>query len=270
MAVPFYGPAAQAVGNMSKFNPDDVQGPGAPTPRGDEPVVLRPGQVVERVIDRTADKGVVTERVVQTVVMPAASASRVEPVAPAAAAVPAPEVAEAPHAPTTSQDEVYYEGSPMLRGEFGRVMLWGCIGVALILLPFLIGRLLHGGHPAWWRWWLTAAFILAGVVVLIVPLVLTRSVRYRVTNYRINWERGVFSKDIDTLELWHVEDIKFRQNLFQKIMGVGTILVQAHDRQTPNLTLESVPDARRLFETLQQRVIAVKRSGGVMKLDTGT
>jgi hypothetical protein len=53
-------------------------------------------------------------------------------------------------------------------------------------------------------------------------------------------------------------------------MGVGTISVIAHDDTTPDLVLRSVPNARQLFETLQQRVIAVKRGGGVMKVDTGS
>jgi len=221
--------------------------------------------VVERIIERDTDPqtGRVVERVVQTVPVGGAA-----PVAsqPAAATGFDP---NAPHAQTGDQDEVYYEGSPLLRGEFDQIFIYGAIGVILIMIPVFAPRIFHGTLPAWWHWWLTAGFVGAGIIVLLVPLIITKSVRYRVTNYRINWERGIFGKDIDTLELWHVEDVNFRQSFFQRLMGVGTIRILSHDDNNPTLLLRSVPNARYLFDTLQQRIIAVKRGPGVMKVDTG-
>jgi uncharacterized membrane protein YdbT with pleckstrin-like domain len=94
-----------------------------------------------------------------------------------------------------------------------------------------------------------------------------RAVRYRVSNYRIDLERGIFSKNIDTLELWHVEDIAFHQSLLNRILGVGYITIISHDDTTPKLVLQSVPRARELFDSLKQRIIAVKRQRGVIKMD---
>lgn len=231
----------------------------------------------ERVIERETDPatGHVTERVIQTVPAdaravvvpgPAPAPMSTAPTSPA----PAPPESVTPHAPPTDQDEIYYEGSPLLRGELDKILVYGGIGIVLMMIPIFMPRMFNGTLPAWWHWWLTAAFLVAGLVVLLVPLIMTRSIRYRVTNYRINWERGLFGKDIDTLELWHVEDLKFRQSIFQRMMGVGTITIMTHDDTTPNLVLRSVPNARYLFETLQQRVIAVKRGPGVLKVDTGS
>ena len=91
----------------------------------------------------------------------------------------------------------------------------------------------------------------------------------RITNYRIDLERGIFSKRIDTLELWHVNDVAFRQSFFDRIFGVGDITVMSDDRTTPQLRLDGVPNPRPLFDTLKQRVIAVKRQRGVIKMDSG-
>ena len=93
--------------------------------------------------------------------------------------------------------------------------------------------------------------------------------RYRISNYRIDYERGVLSKNIDTLELWHVEDIQFHQSLIDRLSSVGTITVISHDETTPKLELHGLPNPRPIFESLKQRIIAVKRQRGVIKMDVG-
>jgi hypothetical protein len=100
-------------------------------------------------------------------------------------------------------------------------------------------------------------------------VMIVKSVRYRISNYRIDFERGIFGKKIDTLELWHVEDIHFEQSFLDRILGVGNITVVSHDDTTPRLVMIGIPNPRPLFETLKQRVIAVKRQRGVVKMDVG-
>ena len=55
-----------------------------------------------------------------------------------------------------------------------------------------------------------------------------------------------------------------------KILAVGTIEIFSHDDTTPNLYMRGIPHARQLFTTLEQRIIAVKRQRGVLKVDAGT
>ena len=161
--------------------------------------------------------------------------------------------------PSDSDEIVYYNGSPALRGTLGLFSGNGLVGLALIAGAWL----LHAKGV-----WILPTAILAAIILVIFPVLLVRSVRYRISNYRIDFERGVFSKDIDTLELWHVEDIQFHQSLLDRIMRLGTITVISHDETTPLLSLQSLPDPRPIFETLKQRIITVKRQRGVIKLDS--
>ena len=169
-----------------------------------------------------------------------------------------------PHAPEEADDEVvYYTGSPLLRGELGRLVVWTVIGAALI-----------AGPVAWyfvdepsWTWWVALIGVGLGAGALLIPSVLVRRTHYRITNYRIDHERGLLSKDIDTLELWHVNDIGFHQSLTDRLFNVGTITIDSDDRSTPRLELKSLADPRPLYEQLKQRVIAVKRQRGVIKMD---
>ncbi len=59
------------------------------------------------------------------------------------------------------------------------------------------------------------------------------------------------------------------QTLLDRILGVGTIIVMSHDDTTPQLDLHGLPNPMDLFNTLKQRVIAVKRQRGVVKMDSG-
>ncbi|HYO07828.1 MAG TPA: PH domain-containing protein [Tepidisphaeraceae bacterium] len=158
---------------------------------------------------------------------------------------------------------VYYEGRPTLRADQAKVAFWLLVGLALLALP-VIAWLMEWPQ---WRWWMTLACIVIAVVVMIVPWIITRATRYRITNYRIDFERGVLTKRIDTLELWHVDDISFAQGLVDRMMNVGSIIIVSDDRTSPRLELHGIPEPRKIFDALKQRVIAVKRQRGVVKMD---
>ena len=168
------------------------------------------------------------------------------------------------HAPADDDEIVFYEGSPLLRGELGLVLLWFAVGLAVAAIPVIWEASAEYGAP-WWSWGL----ILVGLLLMFVPALWVKRHRYRVTNYRIDYEFGLLSTNIDTLELWHVNDIRMHQSLVDRVFGVGTILVDADDRSTPHLELRSLARPRTLYENLKQRVIAVKRQRGVIKMDTG-
>lgn len=166
-----------------------------------------------------------------------------------------------PHRATDDQEVVYYEGSPKLRGELGQFSLCVLIGAGLILSP----AFLPVDLPPW-AWLLAFA---AGFVLLAFPFLLVRTTRYRITNYRIDYEHGILTKRLDTLELWHVADIQLRQSILNRMLRVGTISILSNDDTTPKLDLLAIPNPRPLFEALKQRIIAVKRQRGVLKMDIG-
>lgn len=172
--------------------------------------------------------------------------------------------AAGPHSPADDEEVIYYEGSPLLRGELGLVLLWLGIGLVLAAVP-IIWLLLDDNAPPWWAW----LFLVVGIALVFFPALWVKRHRYKITNYRIDYEFGLISTNIDTLELWHVNDIRMRQGPIDKIFGVGTIKIDADDRSTPQLILRSLHNPRPLYENLKQRVIAVKRQRGVIKMDLG-
>jgi membrane protein YdbS with pleckstrin-like domain len=166
-----------------------------------------------------------------------------------------------PYKPADDQEEIYFQGSPKIRGEVTTLLVCSAIAAVLIVVPFFFRESL-----AWWGWLI---FVVLALATISIPILLTLSVRYRVSNYRIDYERGILSRRIDTLELWHVDDISFHQSLIDRFLGVGNIMIDSDDHSTPKLELRGIPRPRPVFEALKQRIISVKRQRGVIKMDSG-
>src|SRR5439155_17136136 len=79
-------------------------------------------------------------------------------------AQPAPVGDERPHRPADDTEQVYYEGSPMIRGEIGHFFLWTILCLLLIAVPIL-WHVFKGSGP-YWRFWLV--FVALGLVLLII------------------------------------------------------------------------------------------------------
>jgi membrane protein YdbS with pleckstrin-like domain len=170
-----------------------------------------------------------------------------------------------PARPVEEEESVYFEGRPVLRADQAKAAMFVIIGVVLVALPILASVL----DWTFWRWWMTVIAVALAVLAIVLPWLITRTTRYRITNYRIDFERGILKKRIDTLELWHVDDISFEQGLLDRIMNVGSIIILSGDRTTPRLELHGIPNPRAIFDSLRQRVITVKRQRGVIKMDAG-
>ena len=183
-----------------------------------------------------------------------------DPGAAPAAASTAPGV----HQPPDHDEIVYYQGSPLVRGGLVKLFEFGFIGLLLIVIPIGAWVFKHTFPLV-----VNAIMVVVGLLMFLVPALRTKTIRYRITNYRIDYERGLLARNIDTLELWHVEDLHFHQSLLGRLLNVGSIIVTSRDETLPKLELHGLPNPRPLYETLKQRVIAVKRQQGVLKVDPG-
>ena len=160
-------------------------------------------------------------------------------------------------------EEIYFQGTPKVRGVLGSVFGWFIAAIILAAVGVL------GLVFAFLFWWASLLCFALAAVVFAMPFLLARTTHFRISSYRIDYERGLLSKRIDTLELWHVDDISFHQSLADRFLGVGTIEVFSSDATTPNLQLRGLPDPRPVFDALRTRIIAVKRQRGVVKMDLG-
>jgi len=127
------------------------------------------------------------------------------------------------------------------------------------------------GAPSWkaWFWSYVGACVLSVAVVGLVWLgilhLVRKAARYKITDRNVDTESGVFSKKIETLQLWRVRDIDFRQSFFERMLGIATIHVFTKDVTDPELALRGLPGSREIFDKLkdaaelarQQRVVGL-------------
>src|SRR6476660_4661119 len=83
------------------------------------------------------------------------------------------------HNPADDREEVYFEGSPLLRGDLGRVFIFAIIAAIFIAIPILDEKYKWFPLPPWA--WIVA--IALAIICLLIPYLKIRSVRYRITNY---------------------------------------------------------------------------------------
>ncbi len=129
------------------------------------------------------------------------------------------------------------------------------------------------GRPTWRAWagtWI-AGWILLPVVIgaflLIRVWLAMRGTRWKLTSKRIEIETGLLGRRVDTLELWKVRDVEFRQSFADRIAGVSCITVTAHDGTFPALAVRGLPADRTIYDRLMNAVMLARQQRGVMNVN---
>jgi uncharacterized membrane protein YdbT with pleckstrin-like domain len=106
-----------------------------------------------------------------------------------------------------------------------------------------------------------------GAFLLIPVWIAIRSKRWKLTSRRIEVERGWLSKQVDTLELWRVRDVEFRQSVMDRMVGVASLIVTAHDDREPAMVIRGGPPDRSVYDRLMSAVMQARQQRGVLNLN---
>lgn len=99
--------------------------------------------------------------------------------------------------------------------------------------------------------------VIPGLLLLVYYYLSIVTTKYKITNTKILTESGILSKKINTLELWRVNDIQFKQSFLQRLMGEAQVILITQDVSNPVVKIEGITDSsglRLLFEKLQPAV----------------
>lgn len=193
---------------------------------------------------------------------PAAVAATATQPAPAKAAAPAEDTKLPPFArqagtndakpqePDKKDRKILYEGVPSAKAYVGYYFAIGLAAFLIIAVSMKLND--DGGIKARF---LNVAIPIAVAAVFIFGMTLYRkSLRFRVTNTVIETERGFLSKRIDVVQLWRIKDVRYRQNLIDRILSIAHVEIFTSDSTTPHLELVGLPASRKLFEELRDSI----------------
>ena len=116
-------------------------------------------------------------------------------------------------------------------------------------------------------WWLGARFdtglsplviAVAGPIPLLIGIAYSRLVRlgaeYRLYPDSLEIQTGLVARNVDNLQFFRVRDLRLRQSLLGRLLGVGDVDVTSTDQTTPHLTIRGVANPRGVYDALREGV----------------
>ena len=119
--------------------------------------------------------------------------------------------------------------------------------------------------------WTLSPVILAIPLVAILGLATltwlkTASTSYHFAKSRLTWRTGLLSRSAESLELYRVADVTMNQTLFQRLFGVGRIVLRTADANHREVVLEGVPGPDRFRDWLTDAVQQTRRERGMREI----
>lgn len=138
------------------------------------------------------------------------------------------------HDTRAEEERTFFEGSPAAMSG---------IGVLFLTLLFV-------GLPYLYFW------------------IRARSTSYKLTSRRIVIESGIFSKRMEQVDIYRVQDYVVERPFGQRLLGTGNLIIKAADRTTQDVRIQAIrADVKELYEKLRAATEADKRARGVRVMD---
>jgi len=114
-------------------------------------------------------------------------------------------------------------------------------------------------------------------VILAIPLVAilglatltwlkTASTTYHFGKGRLTWRTGILSRSAESLELYRIADVTMRQPLFQRLCGVGRIVLSTADANHREVVMDGVPRPDQFRDWLTDTVQQTRRERGMREI----
>ena len=159
---------------------------------------------------------------------------------------------------TQTERRTLYEGSPSWRAYLGHYMISLFAGILVMVILDMIST-------GWQARAVNGVIAIAAVAVYWLAIMLKRkATKFRVTTTVIETERGLLSKRIDVLQLWRCRDVRYKQNLVDRILGIAHVEVFAQDMANPHVEIVGMPASRQLFEQLRDAIEIQRQAKNVV------
>ena len=87
--------------------------------------------------------------------------------------------------------------------------------------------------------------------------------KYFLSEDRLFLQTGMLNMNMEEVLLYRVSDIGVRVSLWQRLFGVGTILIHSSDKSAPHLELKNVKNPLVVKELIHKHVEEMKTQRGV-------
>jgi len=110
-------------------------------------------------------------------------------------------------------EQVIFEGHPSWRAILGFYLK----GVLVAVILGVIAKLVSGDGTAF----LVILVVLA--LTILIGFIKRVATTYTITSRRLNIKRGIFSKEVQETRLERVQNVNYRQSVYQRLMQIGDV-----------------------------------------------
>jgi uncharacterized membrane protein YdbT with pleckstrin-like domain len=160
----------------------------------------------------------------------------------------APIVAATPQA----REETLWRGRPSARVLIGRV-------AAAVVVAMVGGFMTWGLQAGPIGWTITALTVAVMLIALAIRWIQIRSTLYTISNQRVTIERGILSKSVEEIDLRYIEDTRFFQSFFERLLGIGNVTLVSADKTTPTFVLSDITEPRQIRELVRTQAYQVSQ-----------
>jgi membrane protein YdbS with pleckstrin-like domain len=152
-------------------------------------------------------------------------------------------------------DRELWKGSYSPKAMIGWWILEGVLVVAAVVASIFLPTPIT---------WIAAAVIVAGFGLwLLLWLAIRRlSLEYALTTHQLTHREGLLRRVTNRIETIDIDDVTHEQNLVERFLGVGSILVVSSDKSHPRLILIGIDDVQRVADLINNTSREERRKRG--------
>ena len=140
-------------------------------------------------------------------------------------------------------ENVIFEGHPSWRAILGFYLK----GLAIAVLAGVIAKVAGAGDGT--------VFLLVLVILgltIVVGFVKRMATTYTITDRRLNIKRGIFSREVQETRLERVQNVNYRQSVYQRVMQIGDVDFDTAATDDYNFVFAGVADPEDVVHAVDQ------------------
>lgn len=118
-------------------------------------------------------------------------------------------------------------------------------------------------------WQVPAAVVAVILARVMWKMMVVLSCRGTIDSARITLRRGVFNRYVHSVELARIQNVSSYQSWWQRLCGIGTVIIDSTDSRCPRVFLTGVGDPHGLRERLLRAGLATRHFHGTTETFVG-
>lgn len=98
---------------------------------------------------------------------------------------------------------------------------------------------------------------------------LTLGTRYELTSQRLRIFRGIFSRQLEEIDLVRVRDTRVKQHLGERALNVGDVTILSTDPSNPEVVLDNIKDPLQVREVVREAYLKEQKRRGLRYREEG-